>query len=325
MTSKKAQAKTILPPLFDIIIAVIVFLAIMFSVMKINNNQAYNEQVYISTLGLGLQMIQALGNDINADRDITDAGSYHLFFEGTQVYIQERGAQGTTFLFTHSPDMRFFGGEFTPEKGKKTIGLLKLFKRGRNYGAARPENVPSPYLLTCDTNPGKPLKKIALDAGHDATDQGYTFASTNEAAYTLKLANALKAGRPRFSLTRDKEDPVSIENRQKTAGDALISLHVGSRTDDQDTVKAYYNPTPESKRLACEILNEIATKFNISVRPIPASFDYLPDNDPKQVLKGNKPAVLLEIGNAQKKDSILEEDSQLALQIYKGIEAYGVE
>lgn len=325
MISKKAQAKTILPPLFDIIISVMVFISIMFAVMKINNNQAYNEQVYISSLGLGMQMMQALGNDINADRDITDAGAYHLFFEGTQVYVQERGTQGTTFLFTHSPDMRFIGGEFSPEKGKTTIGPLKLFKRGRNYGAARPANVPSQYLLTCDTLPGKPLKTIALDPGHDMTDSGYTFSSTNEAAYTLKLANTLKAGRTRFNLTRDKEDPVTMENRKKTTGDALISLHIGSRTDDQDIVKAYYNPTPESKRLACEILNEITSKFNIPVRPIPASLDYLPDNDPKQVLKGNRPAILLEIGNSQKKDSILAEDNQLALQIYKGIEAYGIQ
>ncbi len=324
MISKKAQAKTILPPLFDIIISVMVFISIMFAVMKINNNQAYNEQVYISTLGLGMQMLQALGNDINAERDIADAGAYHLFFEGTQVYVQERGTQGTTFLFTHSPDMRFVGGEFSPG-GKTTIGPLKLFKRGRVYGAARPENTPSQHLLTCDTSPGKPLKKIALDAGQDSTDPGHTFSTTSEAAYTLRLANTLKAGRARFTTTRDTEDPVSIENRQKTEGDALISFHIGSRTDDQDVVKAYYNPTPESKRLACEILNEITGKFNIPVRPIPASLDYLSDNDPKQVLKGNRPAILLEIGNSQKKESILNEDKQLALQIYKGIEAYGIQ
>ena len=323
---KRGQAKIVLPPTFRAALGIgIVFLSIIYAVFKIGNNEAYLRQLYVTGLGLSLQSLQAMGNDINAERDITEAGAYMLIFEGTQVYIRERGVPINLFMFTQSPDMRFMGGEFSPEKGQKSIGPLKLFKRGTIFGVARPENVPSPYLLICDTKPGKPLKKIVLDPGHDIMNPGLTFSGTTEAAYTLKLANTLKAGRPRFTTTREKEDYTGIEDRQKTTADAIISLHFGSRTDDQDTVKAYYNPTPESKRLACEILNEINTKFNVATRPIPVNLEFLPQDDPKQVLKGARPAVLLEIGNVQKKDSLLTEDKQLALQITKGIEAYGLE
>jgi hypothetical protein len=304
MTSKKAQAKTILPALFDIVISVMVFFSIMFAVHKINTNEAYDEQVFITHLGLGMQKMQAMGNDINLERDIADAGGYNLVFEGTQVYIKERGAQGTTFLFTHSPDMRFIGGEFSPEKGKETIGPIKLFKRGRLYGATKPENVPSPHLLNCDTNPGKKLKKILLSPD-TRTDEAF--------AYTVKMINLLKAGRPRF---------IEISDNTETAS---IILHLGKKETDQDYAKAYYDGTPESKNLACEILNSITQKFKIPVRLVPVNPEYHLLEDPKNSLNRIKPSVLLELGNQQKKDSILAEDKQLAIQIYKGIENYGIE
>lgn len=331
--SRRAQAKLVLPPVFIMALGLgVVFLSLIYAVMQIASNEAYVRQLYITGLGFNLQALQALGTDINAEREIDEAGAYTLFFEGTKVYTKERGKETSIFLFTHDPDFVFNGGEFSPRQNMPTIGPLKLYKTGKLYGTAKPADVPSPYLLTCDTPKGVKLKKIVLDPGHgyDATtaagDEGYKIAGgTAESAYVLKLANSLKAGRTRFVLTRDREEPIPIDIRQKTTGDALISLHIGNRADNQDVVKAYYNPTPESKRLACEILNEITTRFKVPVRPIPVNFDLIPDNDPKQVIRGTRPAVLLELGNSQKADSILKEDKQLALQIYKGVEKYGVE
>jgi hypothetical protein len=61
------------------------------------------------------------------------------------------------------------------------------------------------------------------------------------------------------------------------------------------------------------------------VRLVPVNPEYHLLEDPKNSLNRIKPSVLLELGNQQKKDSILAEDKQLAIQIYKGIENYGIE
>jgi len=332
--TKKGQEtpRLMLPPVFIMALGFgVVFLSILYAVIQIGSNEAYLKQLYITGLGLDLQALQALGADINAEREIEDAGAYTLVFKGTKVYTQERGRPTSIFYFTHIPDFVFSGGVFSPENNQPSIGPLKMYKIGKNYGVAKPDQVQTPYILTCNTPRGPKLKKIALDPGHgyDATtakgDEGYKLSTgTTESAYTLALANALRAGKTGFTLTREKEEAVMMDSRQKTAGDALISLHVGSRTANQDVVKAYFNPTPESKRLACEILNAITTEFKIPVRPIPVNVDLLPDDDPKQVLKGTRPAVMLELGNAQKKDSMLAEDKQLAIQIYKGVDSYGM-
>ncbi|MEM3154639.1 MAG: N-acetylmuramoyl-L-alanine amidase [Candidatus Woesearchaeota archaeon] len=333
---RKAQAKVVLPPIFIAALGLgVVFLSILYAVLNISSNEAYLRQLYITKLGLNLQGLQALGKDINAELDIIDAGGYHLIFEDGQVYTSEGSAQTSTFFFTRVPGNVFVAGEYKPEKGQ-TIGPLKQFKMGRWFGVARPQDTPSPYMLTCDASKGATLRNIALDPGHgyDASkeegDKGYIIQSlgTTESEYTLKLANSLRAGKVFFNPTRTLrfDSIASIEARQKTSGDAIISLHAGIREDDQDTVKAYYNAdTPGSSRLACEILNELTKKFRIPVRPIPVNMQNLPPEDPKQVLKGTRPAVLLEIGNAAKNDSILTKIPELGIAIYNGIKNYGVE
>jgi hypothetical protein len=139
----------------------------------------------------------------------------------------------------------------------------------------------------------------------------------------------ISAGSIKTNPTRalDTDSPALLETRQNTAGDALISLHVGSRTDNSDAVKAYYNANnPNSRRLACEILNAMTTEFNIPVRPIPVDTEHLSPDDAKQILKGKRPAILLEIGNAQKKDkNMLADTSTITNAIFNGVKAYGVE
>jgi len=334
---KKAQEELVLPPAFLIAIGLgVVFLTILYAVLTISSNEAYDRQLAVNSLGLDLQGIQSFGNDVNADRDITDGGPYYLVFESGKVYTREKGVQTSTFLFTHVPNFFFRGGEFYPED-KKTIGPLTLFKRGMIYGVAQPSKVPSKYLLVCDTPTGNPLKSIAVDPGHgfDGTtgEEGNTIASLNtkESTYTMKLARSflISAGGIKTNPTRalDADSTVSLETRQNTAGDALVSLHVGSRTDNADVVKAYYNANnPNSRRLACEILNSMTAEFNIPVRPIPVDAEHLSPDDGKQILKEKRPAILLEIGNAQKKDkNMLADTSTIANAIFNGVKIYGVE
>jgi hypothetical protein len=332
---KKGQEELTLPPAFLIAIGLgIVLLTILYAAMSIARNEAYDRQLAVNNIGLDMQALQSFGKDINADRIITDAGPYMLVFESGKVYTRERGVPTSTFLFTQAPGYVFHGGEFLVEKGKKTIGPLTLFLRGNKFGAAQPANLPSVYTLVCDGPAGTPLTSIAIDPskGYDGTigDQGYDIASTStkESTYTMNLARSFSiASGMTVNPTRalDRDSIASIDARQKTAGDALVSFNAGMRADDQEVVKAYYNPkSPYGRKLACEILNGIVNEFNIPVRPIPVDVDRLPADDAKLVLKGSRPAVYLEIGNARKIKSILKDTSILANAIFKGVKKYGV-
>ncbi len=333
---KRASEELVLPPAFLVAIGLgIVLLTVLYAALSIGNNEAYDRQNAVNLISMDLQALQSFGKDINADRTITDAGPYVLVFEGSKVYTRERGVPTSTFLFTQVPGYILKGKEFTPETGKKTIGPLTLFKRGNTFGAVQPANLASPYLLECDTLAGIPLKSIAIDPGkgYDGTtgDEGTTIDSVGlkESKYTMRLAKSftIAAGGVIVNPTRalDADSVASIDVRQNKAGDALLSLHVGSRADDLEVVKAYYNPeNKNSKRLACEILNTITTEFNLPVRPIPIDVSRLAADDAKQVLKGKRPAVILEIGNAQKKTSILGSTGNLANAIFEGVKKYGV-
>ena len=255
--NKHGQAKLTLPRLLTIVMCAFVFLSILYAVIDIGNNEAYLRQLYVTKLGLELQAMQALGPDINAERDITDAGAYNLVFQSGTITTQQKGVATSTFLFTQVPELIFTGGEFYPEKGQKTIGPIKLFKTANRYGVARPDKVPSPYLLNCNAPKGNPLKQIATEG-------------------TPELVNSLRAGRPNIIL-------------DLTKGDAIIAVHTTS-----GATKAYHNKA--GKRLACEILNAITKEYKIPVRPIPVNTDYFAKTDTKNILKENKPAVYIEIG-----------------------------
>lgn len=323
----KAQAKMVLPPVLVMAMGFgMVFLSILYAVMQINSNEAFQTELYITQLGLDLQAIQALGKDINAERDIIDAGAYHLEFQGGQASIKQRGTATNIFFFTQTPGLVFTGGEYIPEKDK-TIGPLKIFKMGKKFGITKPQNVPSPYSLNCESLPTIPLNKIALDPGKgydEKTEEGTTgiqVFGTTESDYTRKLANKIRSGRTRYNPTRalDQESHASIETRQKTEGDAIISLHASTET--KEAIKAYYKNEPESKKLACEILNEITEPYKIPVRPIPINFEHTMQDDPKNALRGNRPGVYIEIPSV----SLFTNTDQLANAINKGVENYGIQ
>ena len=331
--NSKAQIKLTLPPIFIMVLGLgVVFLSIMYAVFTIASNEAYEREIYITGLGLDLQSLQATGKDINAERYITDAGAYNLVFQGGEVYLRERTTQSTTFLFSQNPELVFTGGEFRPAKDGQTIGPLTIYKHGKHLGVSRPEKVPSPYLLTCDGIIAEPLKTIALDPAHgyDSERQlgttGKTVSGQTESEYNRKLANKIRAGRPQYFPTRalDKEGYASIETRQKTNGDAIISFKAGQHTGKEDVVIAYYKPNQESKKLACEILNEITKEFRIPVRLVPINFEYLLPQDSKQALKGTRPAIQLEIGNTNNPNSIITKQEEISIALHKGVQQYGL-
>jgi len=274
----------------------VVFLTILYSINTIASSEAYTTRLYVMSLALDLQAIQADGKDLNVVETIADGGAYPLFFKGTEVYTEDR-IKTNRFAFTDAPGYSFRDRDFQP---KPTIGPIILYKTGIYYGAAKPSEA-RPYLLVCDS-PEKSLNTFAIDPGDEL----------------LTLANRMRAGKPNFKLTRETNVQITNEEREKTPGDAFIGLYTGSYSDARDIVKAYYGPELGSKRLACEILDSITQELNVPVRLIPINPDYY--SDPGMLTK--RPAVLLEIGNANYKDSVLLKTTELKSAILKGMGAY---
>lgn len=317
----RAQAKLVLPPLFIAILGFgVVALSIFYSVTSIANPESYKGNLLATGIGLDLQAIQGIGHDINSIRTMKNPGKYSIFFEGTSVYV----ANGETkrFVFTQAPGFVFVSQSFNNSD-------ITLYKTDKQFGATKQENV-RPYLLTCDATPGPSMNTIALDPGHGYDEvrkegskgEDIPALAMAESEYNLQLANRMKTA-GKFTLTRESEKDVPIEQRQNTPGNAIISLHVGKYPDSRDIVKAYYTTETGSKKLACEILNAITQSLNVPVRLIPINSEYLSNDDPKQAVFGKRPGVLLEIGNAQYKDSIVSKVSELRTAITKGIEQYG--
>ncbi len=314
----RGQATLTLPEVFIAAIGFgLVFLSILYAVTSIASEEASRKQLFVTGLALDIQALPSVGEDISVQKNTNSP--YKLFLQGTEVYIQE-DMKTNRFVFAQPPGFVFQGGEYKP-------GAISLFKTAKQFGVAQTDKV-RPYLLTCDSPVGKKLSTIALDPGHGYDEAKKTgskgediiSAGITESEYTLQLANRMKTA-GKVTLTRG-ETEASTGERQKTPGDALISLHAGAYSDNKDLVKAYYNNQPGSKRLACEILNSITTSLNVPVRLIPANLEYASPEDSQQILSGTRPSVLLEIGNAKNKDSILNKIPELRSAILEGIQNY---
>ena len=107
---------------------------------------------------------------------------------------------------------------------------------------------------------------VLIDAGHGGTDRGAVHNHLNEADITLNVALKLKAklqNDPRFkvSLTRDRDETVSLEDRSNKANhlkaDVFLSIHVNSSPDTRARgVEFYFQnqlpPDEESMYLAAQ-------------------------------------------------------------------------
>jgi len=209
-----------------------------------------------------------------------------------QRYITDAGAynlifqggevsikKGKKFYFTKNPDNIFMGGEYSPQLKTKTIGPLTIFKTGKYIGVKKPDEVPSPYLTICEE-----LQTTAKKININSTEE------------TKKIANMLKSGNTKYTTNDDNAD---------------ISIKIQKGPN-----KIFYKPEKQSKKLACEIQNQLAKELNISINIIPINIEHLLQTDEKNILK--KPGIIIQIDNFENKEN------NAATAINKGAINYGL-
>ncbi|MBI2139477.1 N-acetylmuramoyl-L-alanine amidase [Candidatus Woesearchaeota archaeon] len=235
--------------------------------------------------------------------------------------------------------------EFTPKetttKEAMTRKSIPVFAKLSNRIIIKDqEGMGSLTLLELPCSPGKPaeLKKIAIDAGHGgeltdkSADDGYTSPAAKEKDLTASAATYLInsfQGKMDFAYSRaDTTSDATLQKRSTSSqiekdfggSDIILSLHIGNKPGNSNTVKAFYYATAaediqaQSKAIACRVLNRIAQEdigiTGISLAPI----------EPKQYhdeefLDEKKPGFILELGSIQSAAtmSMLQDISKLGL------------
>ncbi len=108
----------------------------------------------------------------------------------------------------------------------------------------------------------------------------------------------------------------------------VLSLHVGKGELKTNVIKAFVNKDAniETLRLACALLNAIATKYALHITGtaiIPVDLGQLSPDDPKQVLLKDRVAVQLELGNIDfALNNPLENQRDLAGAIAEGLQVF---
>lgn len=169
-------------------------------------------------------------------------------------------------------------------------------------------------------------KIILIDAGHGGYDEGIVANNVKEKDITGSIGFSLYQSLGiRHFFTRDnikgsvKEQIRKVEYRNKEKIivevdknniEIIISIHIGNYKDNSNNVKAYYSIESgediqiKSKKLACEILNELVRKEELEITGISIIGIYPEDYEGAEILVKDKIAILLEIGNLRNERSV---------------------
>jgi N-acetylmuramoyl-L-alanine amidase len=212
-------------------------------------------------------------------------------------------------------------------------------------------------LLECSAHlPEEQLNNIVLDPGYgwDASlaeqgssnpgDQGDVRGNLVESELTriisakvLGYAKDVVAGKGRHTRDLTRDSKVDIDERVnvigQSAGNSVISIHIGNYPDTSFVpVLAYINgdsdKIKDSRKLACNILNQLSEKIpeitDLSIIPVSIEqLDRFETGNPQRVLRKNKIAVQLVIGNIQVEDNILSKKMDIISEaIARGIEDF---
>lgn len=167
---------------------------------------------------------------------------------------------------------------------------------------------------------------ILIDAGHGGDDDGIVVNNIKEKDITGSIGFSLyqSLGTNNF-FTRDNiggnveeqirkieyntKDKITKEVNTNNIG-LIISIHTGSYEDDSDNVKAYYSlesgkdSQQKSKKLACEILNELVRHEDLEITGISVVGIQPEEYKEAKILVKDKIAILLEIGNLENQKSV---------------------
>jgi len=198
--------------------------------------------------------------------------------------------------------------------------------------------------IKCENLEPMGKKTILVDAGHGGEDEGIVIGSLKEKDMTgsigLVLYQSIKGDkfftRDNIASVRDQVRKSEYNTKEKTTEEVnkngiemIISIHAGSRDDLSNNVKAYYSIESDedfqqkSKKLGCEILNELVRKEALEITGISVVGINPEDYEGGHILVKDKIAILLEIGNLDNEKSantLMKSVDIIGNSIIEGIE-----
>ena len=194
----------------------------------------------------------------------------------------------------------------------KDKSQIKLTKIGNNLFIDYPKTEKNMNILKCK-NEIDPINSILIDYSQNTED---TIIAENIAFYLFDRLTSTKITKERDSTKRKSGADIKklIEENE-----LIISIHIGKNEDktlqlksNYDFIKAYISHKSKKKNqseaLACKILNSLSdSNKNIDgVAIVPIIPEQFPENDPRnEMLNNDKTSILLEIGNIENKDGII--------------------
>lgn len=328
---KKRGAETLtLVYALELIAGVVIALLIIHVATSYGKGEAINKKYLAKDLALQLNTLYAVpGNAYIVNSENMEKFSIRFNNEFVEVYEFEKDPTRGIYPYVRTENSKL---DLNFDKPKQLV----LVKDGPTIEIQ--ETIPEFKKSTCPDVNTKDLnwrnnKNIMIDPGH-----GYKPGkeSEDEAKTAMDIATSLKHAKlweSNHKLTRDGNVDLPVDDRlyiiERDNPHMIISIHIGSYSNDINTVKAYIPKNPKEKenwKLACLILNQLTEKFEIDeTKIIRIKIEELSFDDPKQVLKfPDKVSVMLEIGNIQseKGKEMLKHIVKISNSIHDGIEEY---
>ncbi|RLE48372.1 hypothetical protein DRJ25_00085 [Candidatus Woesearchaeota archaeon] len=325
MLNKKGGTTLTLYTIFILLAVLIIAGVMLYNAYKINSSDELALKTLVVDLAFEIESLLALPDDVNSFVDFYFPFDVDVVI-GSNVVKLSKGHITVSFPYSGSPYIKTQLNKFS---GVRHVYLVK----NGDLLSFSDKFVSQNNLFTCPDidlslstiviDPGK-----GFDEGSQKSDKGKIINNISESLLTLRIASLLQQSADSFSFistrkvgSRLQDSFVSLGERMALAenADALVSIHVG---DQENTVKAYVNPSKESVALACRVLNGFAKMFpskddELNFAIIPVNFKLIPEDDYKQVLNIDKPAVLLEIGDGN--DGLILKKQLIVKAIMEGL------
>lgn len=342
--SKKGEALDLLAhPAFVMLVAVAVLMYLLWFVHGLGSTYTFEKKFLATDIALSIDSLLASRDNVvlyYLPQRTDFSPKFNYSFEKNVITVFEDSMlekNAGRYFFTSDPSVNF---EETVLKFKEPFVLPRFALLGNNlliddvHGNKKKLNI---FLLSC---PSEKItgNAITLDPAHGYTSDlrqgsvGFSFDNLKEYILTREIAGmarSLDTVNILGDLTRDGDFALSVNDRKSRIRDAVVSIHVGSYPALENFVKAYINydsdKREESLRLACELVNSVSSALienNVKITSI-AVIPVIPEQKSDEqfsILIKDKPAVLLEVGNIQVKDTFgIKGKKAIASGILEGI------
>ncbi|MFH0979060.1 MAG: N-acetylmuramoyl-L-alanine amidase [Candidatus Woesearchaeota archaeon] len=329
--------------LFELFLVAIVFIALMSYVKSLQENTLLEKSYLSKDLALLSTAIYSSPGDVFYVYTHPKIGlqRYNFIFQQGSVIVSDASSYKISYPYGLSPKIKASSISID-----KPIGILFSLSDSNLYITASTleQTISCPDVETKASGD----RIVAIDPGHgvdtrlssptSASGAGSVFGTLIEQDLTKNIGSALsyqlnQAG-VKTIVTSSGDSFVSMQERLSTVSrddvSLVISLHTGNELPPFNGIRAFIysssSKSLQSEKLACLVLKQFALKFpaitSIELNRLDASALEGIDN-PMLVLYGDKPSVLIEIGNLQLESGLLKEQSpSIAEPIVKAIQSY---